>query len=1767
MSLRDSKHPVVDPLRVLGLAAMLIFAAFGVTRASDPGKADGSSRDADGSSRKADGSSRGDHPKANQSDRTKPVSFHRDVEPIFARHCYSCHQGAKQAGEYRMTDFAAMRVGGETGLPAIVPGDAEESYLMEQIQIVDGHAEMPDEPFPPLAPEQIEIIRRWIQQGASDDSPPSPAPYSAENLPEYFGNPAITSIALSPDGQSLAVAGRHEVLLIGTGDGEGIRDLEAIRHLVGRSPRINSVRFSPDGKRLGVAGGQPGVRGEFQIWDVASGGLRVSRDVTFDTLTGLTWSPDGKLIALGCNDKTLRAFESETGQQVVFQGAHEDWVRDTAFTADGKHLVSVARDMTCKLTEVDTERFVDNITSITPGALSGGLSSVVAHPQRDEIVVGGADGIAKVYRVFRKTQRRIGDDANLIRALPKLPGRITEVAITPDAKHLLAVATLDGKSTLAVWAYDFDGEISEPLKKILAKRVSDRTAEEKQIVASARSAKTTEVGRFEIADAAVYAIAASDASVWIATDDGRLIQCDLAGKMLRTIRPFLNLKQNKQLLNQSASVVGPLRQQMLSTFEVRNVSDSLASSISELSVSPESIVWSSPHETTQLVVTGTDANGNRYDLTRHCTIDAPPGVTVDATGSLAPRANTHLASATITIHFQAHRLSVPVSTRGSFGDGAVDYRRDVAPVMARLGCNQGTCHGAQKGKNGFRLSLRGYDPVFDLRALADDLEARRIDRAFPEDSLMLRKPLGTTPHQGGVLMNRGDRYHNILRRWISDGSRVDLQAPRVTAIEVTPRNPIIQNIGDRQQVRVVATFADGVRRDVTRDAFIESGNTEVATSGVGGLLTSLRRGEAAILARFEGAYDATTLTVMGNRDGYVEAQTPIWNEIDKWVAQKWKRLRIQPSGLADDATFLRRVHLDLTGLPPSSTAVRGFLADPRPTRVKRGEVVQRLLGNDDYVTHHTNRWADLLQVNRKFLGVEGAEPFRQWIKQSIQDRQPYDQFAYEILTASGSNATHPPASYYKILRDPESLVENTTHLFLGIRFNCNKCHDHPFERWTQDNYYETAAFFSQVQRVAAPEAKNRRIGGTAVEGAKPLFETIADHDAGEVTHPTRGDTVTPAFPFAWDSFETQTASSVDIAESAAATHAAKGLTRREQFARWCTDSQNPYFARSYANRIWASLMGVGLIEPVDDIRAGNPATHPELLDYLTQELIDSGFDTQHLQRLICNSRTYQLAVESLPLNHDDTANYARARARRLPAEVIFDAVHFASGSISEIPGMPRGTRAAALTDAGVKLKDGFLQNLGRPVRESACTCERSDDLQLGPVMAMVSGPTISSVIADPNNDLNSLIGRLDSDAELADELFLRFLGRLPSASQRQAYLDSIDRIAQDQMKIEAKLAAAEADWKERFALLEAQRKSKHAATLRAIEDRKLAIAPEREKLERQRQEKIQAAQHAYDAGLAKLDETIRSIRKKRFDNPRASHSWLPLQPISATASQGDQLEIQPDRSVRARGKAAKGKYTTQYLAGVKSVTGLRLEVLADSSLPSSGPGLGANGNFVITELKCFRESAETPGKWIPVAIESGASDFNQGGFSPAKTLDGRTRDQGGWAVAGATGVDHWIEYRLKEPVDADRIKIELHQFHNAAQHRVGRYRISITTDTDAKPLGYGDSIAAALDSSSAAKDWTPSESLRNYFGVVNSGLVKLRNALAAAKRPVPPDAELMRMNELAKKQSQTTPTDPSLIRLRDDVAYGREQIKNLRRTAAEDLIWALVNSPAFLFNH
>ncbi|WP_237229282.1 DUF1549 domain-containing protein [Rubinisphaera sp. JC750] len=1669
-----------------------------------------------------------------------PVSYHTQIKPIFQAHCQGCHQPAKPLGDYVMTDFTALLGGGESGDAAIKPGHPEQSYLIEQITPIDGEALMPKNK-PALTPDQIALISDWIAQGAHDDTPASAkAIYDADHPPVYHTAPSLTSLDYSPDGSLLAVAGHHEVL-IHSADGKQI-----VRRLVGVSDRIESVRFSPNGTKLAVTGGAPARMGEVQVWEVATGKLLLSVQVTYDTVYGASWSPDGSKIAFGCADNTLRVIEADSGKEVLFMGSHGDWVLDTTFSVDGTHLATVGRDQTAKLTEFETERFVDNITSITPGALTGGLAAIARHPERDEILVGGADGTPRTYRMHRETKRVIGDDANLVRQMPAIKGRIFSVAFRPDGKQLAAASSLNGEGFVGIYSYDVDSTLTDELKKILEKRSFQRNAEEKKMVEDFRSRNVSQTASLTIPEAGIYSVAyhPSGKQLAVGGEDGQIrvvntetgeIESTFSAVPLSTETESLaNARPNWKFGSKAELQARPL---------------DAAQQVKTLIVEPAEISLAGPFAYAQLIVTAELGSGDRVDVTRLAKYDVSGELaSVDKFGMLQPQGD---GKTELKVHFGGQSATVPVTLSGQGEALTADYIHDVTPILSKLGCNQGTCHGAKDGKAGFKLSLRGYDPIFDVRALTDDHASRRSNAAAPEESLMLLKAIGGVPHVGGQLTTADHKYYHVLKTWISQGAELELDTPRVAGIDVFPKNPVIQQIDSRQQVRVVARYSNGQTRDVTYEAFVESGNTEVAEINSSGLLTAIRRGEAPILARYEGAYAATTLTVMGDRSGFEWVAPETFNRIDELTAAKWQRMKILPSVLCTDAEFLRRVTFDLTGLPPTAEAVRTFLDDPRPSREKREAYVDYLVGSDAYVEHFGNKWADLLQVNGKFLGREGATLFRDWIRQQLVDNRPYDEFVKEILTATGSNKANPPASYFKVLRTPEDTMENTTHLFLGVRFNCNKCHDHPFERWTQDQYYETAAYFAQVDLKRAPESKGKDIGGTAVEGKKPLYETVADTGKGEMIHQRTGSVAAPEFPYD---------EQIPVPEEA---------SRREKLAEWMTSSDNDYFARSYVNRLWGYLFGVGIIEPIDDIRAGNPPTNPELLDYLTEEFISSGFDVQHMHRLMCKSRTYQLSLVSNQWNEDDQINFSHAKARRLSAEALYDAVHLVTGAESQIPGVPKGTRAAALADSQIKLADGFLNNFGRPTRESSCECERSNEVQLGPVMAMVSGPTIADAIADPNNDLPTLVKEHADNGTLINELFVRILNRPATEQEIATAKKAFHLIDASHEQLVTRLAEKEAWWKPIRERKEQERLDAIAKAENDLAAYREKIAPKVAELEQQRLDKIAAAEKALADYEAKLDEPSQAWVEKQKSG---DHTWHYLSPTEMTASTGAELKELPDGSILAKKKDQLGNYTLLVNTNLEGIRKLRLEALTHDSLPRKGPGLAPDGNFVLNEFRVESGPLGDEVEFTPLKLTKPTADFSQNNYEIAKTLDGQIKpNSDGWAVAPQQRKDHWATFEFAEPVgsaDGLQLRFTMEHHYQSKQHWLGRFRLSVSTDAAADPKtpGLPQRLLELVTIPAEERTAEQADELLTFFKKQDKTWKEKQQAIAEAKKPVPIDPKIPELEAEVALAKQPVQDDPQLVQLRADTKMSEQLLENERLTAAQDVTWVLINSPAFLFN-
>lgn len=751
--------------------------------------------------------------------------------------------------------------------------------------------------------------------------------------------------------------------------------------------------------------------------------------------------------------------------------------------------------------------------------------------------------------------------------------------------------------------------------------------------------------------------------------------------------------------------------------------------VKNLVLEPASLSLAGPGDRRRVLVLGVTETGERIDLTAEAAFETPAHAEMVEKGVFEAKAGGDGVLRVSAAGFQAE---APVEiAAGSTARGG-SFIRDVQPIINKVGCTSGPCHGSAKGKNGFKLSLRGYDPEYDYKALLYDLSGRRFNRADPAKSLMLAKPSQQVAHGGGMRLEAGSRYYNIILDWIAQGAPFgDPSADSVVDLKILPEDIFMHSPGRKHRVLVMAKYADGSTRDVTGEAPIASSNTETVKVE-DNLVTGLRSGESTLLVRYEGKFAAIPVTVLNPREGFEWTALPQNNYIDELVDAKLERLRIQPSPPATDAEFLRRVTLDLTGKLPQPDEVRAFLADS--SKDKRAKKIDALIGSPAYVDYWTLKWGDLLRSNRKFLSDKGMWEFRDWIRQSVASNKPYDVFVRELLTSKGSSFANPAANFFRVAREPKEAMETATQLFLGVRMVCAQCHDHPFERWTQNQYYEMSAFFAAV-------------------GVRPGFQSGEEivylkRSDNEVTHPVDGRVVEPKYLVAVNG-------APPIAEDS---------DQRESLVDWLTSKQNPFFAMAITNRVFSYFLGRGIIDPVDDIRASNPPSNAELLKALTKDFSDHDFDIPHLMRTIANSRVYQSSVETNVWNETDGINYSHFAPRRLTAEQLAEGIAMATQSPFELEDAPEDFTATQAPDPHAEM-GGFLDLFGRPQRETACECERKSEMSLPQTMNLVNGPTLADSIADPDGRVAKLILSGADNREVVEELYLATLSREPTASE------------------------------------------------------------------------------------------------------------------------------------------------------------------------------------------------------------------------------------------------------------------------------------------------------------------------------------------------------------------------------------------------------------------
>ncbi|MGH8246330.1 MAG: DUF1549 domain-containing protein, partial [Gammaproteobacteria bacterium] len=677
------------------------------------------------------------------------------------------------------------------------------------------------------------------------------------------------------------------------------------------------------------------------------------------------------------------------------------------------------------------------------------------------------------------------------------------------------------------------------------------------------------------------------------------------------------------------------------------------------------------------------------------------------------------------------------SIQGSGRPYIPSFANNVLPVMTKMGCNSGACHGAAAGKNGFKLTLRGYDPEVDYMVLTRQALGRRVNKVEPARSLILLKPALSLPHGGGKRFEVKSLEYEVLSSWIAAGTPPPSATdPEIRSLEVFPKQANLAP-GAEQQILVLAHFSDGHSEDVSRWAIYNSSDEAVASVTTDGRVKMQGRGEAAITVYYLSRVAAARVGVP--YDNLVGAQSygkfKIENFIDELVLKKLKALRIAPSGRATDAEFVRRAYLDAIGTAPKADEVTRFLQDARPD--KRTRLVDELLQRPEYADYWAYRWSDALLVSSRKLPNKSMRAYYQFIRASVEQNKPWDRFVQEILTASGNSSENGAVNYFLVQKNPIDLAENTTQAFLGMRLTCARCHNHPLEKWTQKDYYGFANLFSRIGMKNNP-------GGDV---------TVFNSSAGDILHPRLLVPMPPrpleGAPMPADSHE----------------------DRRQFLARWLTSKENPFFAKVTVNRVWKNFFGRGLVEPADDVRATNPATNPELLSAVTREFAEKGFDLKRLIRTIMNSGTYQLSSQTNSSNAADDRYYSHYIIRRLPAEVILDAISQVTGVPQNFDGYPPGTRALQLPDT--RVDSYFLTVFGRPDRIIPCECERQQDPSLTQALHLINGDTVNQKIINLAGITESVMKLGMSGEMILEHLYLSALSRAPTAAEKKEILSAL----------------------------------------------------------------------------------------------------------------------------------------------------------------------------------------------------------------------------------------------------------------------------------------------------------------------------------------------------------------------------------------------------------
>ena len=764
--------------------------------------------------------------------------------------------------------------------------------------------------------------------------------------------------------------------------------------------------------------------------------------------------------------------------------------------------------------------------------------------------------------------------------------------------------------------------------------------------------------------------------------------------------------------------------------------------LEKLEIFPESVSLETKRDFHRIVVFATFKDATTRDVTAFADLKIADDKVAKFDG-YSVHAIAEAGKTEVVASLGGRTARIPVAVKDGQKDRAVSFRLDVMPVFLRASCNSGGCHGAARGKDGFRLSLFGMDPDGDYVRLTREMIGRRINLAIPEESTLVEKAVGTVPHSGNKLYEADSQYNKTILEWISGGAKDDpVDIPKVTGIEVFPKQIVLEGKAATQQITVRATYSDGTDRDVTSLALFMSNNDPVASIGKDGLVKSGERGAAFMLARFDVFSVTAQAIVIPKGLVYERPKVAEANYIDKAVNERLHRLRIVPSGVCTDEEFIRRVYIDVVGLYPKPAELQAFIADKRPD--KRTQLVEGLLQRKEFTELWVMKWAELLQIRSGINQGINAPPFYKnallyynWLADEIGKNRPINEIVVNLLSANGGTVSVPAVNYYQSELDRLKLSENVAQVFMGMRIQCAQCHNHPFDRWTMNDYYGFNAFFAQIGRKNTDD---------------PQEVIVFNSKGGESQHFLTKKNVKPKFLGGEEP---------DLKP---------GDDRRRVMAEWLASPRNPYFARNIANIVWAHFLGVGVVDPVDDVRVSNPPSNIELMDGLAAHLTEYKYDVRKLVRDITASAAYQRSSKTNETNANDKLNFARAQVRRVRAEVLLDAISQITETPNKFQGLPVGARAVQIADGAVS--NYFLTTFGRSKRESVASTEVKTDPNLSQALHLMNGDAVNDRIRR-GQVIEKMIAAGKKDDEIVAELFLRVFGRLPAAVESKSVAAAI----------------------------------------------------------------------------------------------------------------------------------------------------------------------------------------------------------------------------------------------------------------------------------------------------------------------------------------------------------------------------------------------------------